>query len=158
MRFSVAAVLAASLILSACAGARESRLNPFNWFSRSEERPVTLAPEGGFAPVAQDNRGLVANIAEMEIIRVPGGALINVRGQTPTQGWWDPQLVPLGREDPVDRVLTYRFIVAAPRERTRVSTPQSREVTAARFVSDQTLQGVSRITVLGGENSRSSRR
>ena len=62
MRFSVTAVLATSLILSACAGVRESRFNPFNWFGRSEEQPATLAPEGGFAPVAQDNRALVANI------------------------------------------------------------------------------------------------
>ncbi len=158
MKTPIAAVLAATLILSGCGGFRDSKLNPVNWFGRSSQGPVGLEPDGGYAAATGDFRALVGEVTSMEVNRIQGGALLSAAGLPPTQGWWDAELVPEADEKPVDGVLAYRFVVAEPRVTTRVSTPQSREVTAARFLSDQTLQGVSRIVVLGERNSRSSRR
>ena len=90
--------------------------------------------------------------------RQPGGAIVRATGLPPTQGWWDASLVAENSGLPVDGVLTYRFVVDQPREATRVSTQQSREVTAAAYLSDIKLEGISQIVVLGAENSQSSRR
>ncbi|GAB4296685.1 MAG: hypothetical protein Kow0058_13770 [Roseovarius sp.] len=40
MRFSLSALLIAAMLLSACGGFRESRLNPANWFGRSTSAPT----------------------------------------------------------------------------------------------------------------------
>jgi hypothetical protein len=54
--------------------------------------------------------------------------------------------------------LTFRFVVVPPRGQTRVSTQQSREITAGIFVTNRQLAGVREITVLGANGGRSSRR
>jgi hypothetical protein len=105
-----------------------------------------------------DPRILVADVTEMEVARQPGGAIVRAAGLPPTQGWWDAALVAENRGEPVDGVLTYRFVVDQPRGPARVSTPQSREVTAAAYISDIKLANVTQIVVLGAANSRSSRR
>lgn len=157
MRTAITALLIGTLALSACGRIAESRFNPFNWFGRSQEGPASLAPDGGYASGVIDNRALVTEVTGLEVTRTPGGAVLAARGLPPTQGWWDAELV-AETEEPVDGVLTYAFRVAEPRTVTRVSTPQSREVTAGLFLSDQTLEGVRRIVVLGATNSRSSTR
>lgn len=158
MRTPTAAVLAALLILTACGGLRDSRLNPLNWFGRSTAGATTLAPEGGYAAARGDFRVPVREVTKLTVERIQGGALLTVVGLPPTQGWWDAELVPENRERPVDGVLTYRFLVAEPRVVSRVSTQPSREVTAGRFISDFKLEEVRSIVVLGETNSRSSRR
>jgi hypothetical protein len=158
MRRSLAAVLAASLILTACGGLRESRLNPFNWFGRSKPVATTLAPEGGYGQAPGDNRVLVDEVTKLEVQRVTGGALISAAGLPPTQGWWDAELIVVDDPETDPSILALRFVVAEPREARRVSTPQSREVTAAIYMSDQKLAEISTILVVGAKNSRTSRR
>lgn len=55
MRFTAVALIASTLILSACGGSiRESRLNPANWFGRSTSTRVetaTTAADGTVKPV-----------------------------------------------------------------------------------------------------------
>ena len=78
---------------------------------------------------------------------------------TPTQGWWKAELVSDNRSRPDENgVLTYRFLVFQPLGATPVSTPQSRELTAAIFVSDIRLADVTQIVVQGETNSRTSGR
>lgn len=157
MKTPVAAALAATLVLAGCGGIRESRLNPFNWFGRSTEAPATLAREGG--PAAQDGRALVAEVTRMEVKRMPGGAIVSAAGLPPTQGWWDAELVSDSDGVPDgDGTLVLRFVVAPPPVPMRVSTPQSRELTAAYFLSDAALAPIRRIVVLGAQNSRASGR
>lgn len=148
--------LAVALLLGGCGGIRDSRINPFNWFGQSQEVD-SLAPAGGWATTL-DNRALVAEVTELAVERFPGGAIIRAEGLPPTQGWWDAELVALNDGRAVDGVLTYEFRVAAPRAATRVSTPQSRAISAAVRVSDRRLDGVGSIVVRGAQNARSVRR
>lgn len=156
MRVSVAGLLIVALTLGACGKIRESRINPFNWFGRSES--VEVVAEGVVPGRPNDSRILVAQVTDMEVARQPGGAIIRATGLPPTQGWWDTALVAENDGYPVDGVLTYRFVIAEPLTTKPVSTPQSRELTAAVAVSDIKLAGVSQIVVVGAQNSRASRR
>jgi len=153
MRLALALMLATSL--AACGTIRESRINPFNWFGKAESQPTTL-------PAAQeisDGRVPVAQLTRMDLKQMPGGAILSVAGLPPTQGWWNAELIALDPDEAaVDGVLTYRLVVAKPRSLTPVSTPQSRELTAAHFLSDQTLAGVRRVVVVAAQNSMSSSR
>ncbi len=157
MKTPILALLAATLILAGCGNIRDSRLNPLNWFGRSQSGPATLEPKDGYQATG-DYRILVGEVTQMTLDKVPGGAILTAAGLPPTQGWWDAELRPVGDGAPVDGVLTFEFVVSEPREQTRVSTPQSREVTAGIFISDQKLAEVKTVVVQGERNSRTSRR
>lgn len=157
MRLPVSGLVILALVLAGCGRIRESRINPFNWFKRSEPAAVAAA-EPAVPGRPDDPRILVAEVIDMEVARQPGGAIVRATGLPPTQGWWDAALVAENGGEPVDGVLTYRFVVDQPPGPTRVSTPQSRAVTAAAYVSDVKLARIDRIVVLGATNSRSSRR
>lgn len=142
-------------IAVACAGLLTgcgSRLNPMNWFGGSRSEAVTTAPA---APV--DGRPLVQQVTKLEVLRAsPAGAIVSATGLPATQGYWNVDLVaePLG----ADGVLTYRFVVAPPTEARRVSTPQSREVTAGAFISGKDLERVRQVVVIGQTNRMTSAR
>lgn len=156
MRLPILALMLAALTLTSCGRIRESRiLNPFNWFGRSQETQMVAAANPN---VIADGRLVVAQVTELEIARQPGGAIVRASGLPPTQGWWNTELIADNDGQPVDGVLTYRFVIAKPIGQTRVSTPQSRELTAATYLSDIKLAEVRQIVVLGAENSRSVRR
>jgi len=154
----VAALLAGSLGLGGCAQVSESRLNPFNWFGKSEEGPATLAPRGGYVDRVIDNRALVGSVTGLEITRTQGGALVVATGLAPTPGWWDAELVAESETPAGDGTLTYAFRVAEPGAPPPTAPPPARELTSAVFLSAQSLEGVRRIVVLGATNSRSIRR
>jgi hypothetical protein len=156
MRLPILALILAALTLTSCGRIRESRiLNPFNWFGRSQESQMVAVANPN---VIADGRLLVAQVTELEIARQPGGAIVRASGLPPTQGWWNTELIADNDGEPVDGVLTYRFVIAKPIGQTRVSTPQSRELTVAKYLSDIKLEEVRQIVVLGAENSRSVRR
>ena len=158
MRKPLLAALTAALFVSACGGTSSSRLNPFHWFRRAPQATDTLAPKGGYAAALQDNRVLVDQVTTLKIERMPGGAIVRASGLPQTQGWWDGELVAENDGEPDDKgVMTYRFVVAAPREPTAVSTPVSREITVAAYLSDLKLARLRRITVVGARNSLSAR-
>ena len=134
-----------------CGRIADSRLNPFNWFGR--DRAIeTTAPE---VRVAVDPRPLVDQVVSVSIEQAPGGAILRAMGLPPTQGHWGAALV---RSDSQPGVLVYQFRLVPPRTRTRVSTPQSRQVIVAAFLTDQTLAGVREVQVLGARSSRAVRR
>ncbi|MDP3340962.1 hypothetical protein [Frigidibacter sp.] len=153
MRLALVLTLATSL--AACATVRDSRVNPFNWFGGAESQPTTVSA----VELVADGRVPVDQVTRMELKQMPGGAILSVAGLPPTQGWWNAELIALDPDEvPVDGVLTYRFVVDKPNRLTRQSTPQSRELTAGRFLSDQTLAGVSRVVVVAARNSMTSSR
>jgi hypothetical protein len=163
MKLPLVAAITLSLALAGCAGLRDSRINPFNWFGKSRATDATsLAPEGGYGAAANDFRILVDQVTRLEITSNPEGAIIAAAGLPPTQGWWDAELIAENDGFPVDGVLTYRFVVAEPVAGTAVSrrvlTPQSREVTAATFLSNIKLAEVRQIVVTGSGNARTVRR
>jgi hypothetical protein len=137
--------------LAGCGGLRQSKLNPFNWFGKSEARELIVLPEQG-----EDPRPLVADVLSMTVEPMPGGAIVRARGLTPTQGWWKAELVPLPLDD--KGVLVYEFRLIPPLEKTDVNTPRSREVDVAIFISDFKLDAVREIVVQGANNARTARR
>ncbi|MGL4238032.1 hypothetical protein [Tabrizicola sp.] len=146
-------LFAVSLVatLAGCGGFRQSRLNPLNWFRRSEPRESIVLPEQ-----ADDPRPLVEAVLSMAVEPIPGGAIVRARGVTPTQGWWQAELVPRDIEE--DGVLVYEFRVFPPPGRTDVNTQTSREIDVAIFISDVKLEAVREIVVQGATNARVSRR
>jgi len=137
--------------LAGCGGFRDSRLNPLNWFDASQPRATIALPEE-----AADPRALVDVVLTMAVEPIPGGAIVRATGQTPTQGWWAAELVPL----PVDEngVLVYEFRLLPPIGQTDVNTPRSREVEVAIYIPDIRLQEVREIVVQGAGNARAARR
>ncbi|MCB2129863.1 MAG: hypothetical protein KDE03_12485 [Rhodobacteraceae bacterium] len=154
MRTPVTILLVTVLTVGACGTIRESRLNPFNWFGRSQSSSATVAADQAKA----DPRNPVEEVIAMDVARQPGGAIVTATGLPPTQGWWSAELVAENDGEPVDGVMTYTFVVFPPVKGGTVSTPQSREVTAAVFLSNIKLAGIRQIVVQGKTNSRSSRR
>ena len=151
MRHPVTALLIAGMLLVSCGAVGKSRLNPFNWFRKSEVVAVNPATQ---RPV--DPRPLVADVVSMVVEPYPGGAIVRATGLPPTQGWWDAELVVLPLDE--NGVLVYEFHVFPPLGRTPANLPQSREITVAASLSSIRLEGVSQIVVQGANNARSSRR
>ncbi len=137
--------------LAGCGGLRESRLNPFNWFKKSQ--PTELVE----VPVASaDGRQLIDAVLTLSVEPIPGGAIVRATGQTPTQGWWSAELVPLPLNE--NGVLVYEFRLKPPETVTNVNTPRSREVDVAIYISDFKLEPVREIVVQGATNARVARR
>lgn len=155
MKTPIAALLIVTITVAGCGRIRDSKLNPFNWFGRSKAEQTVVVDSSG---IPQDPRPLVQQVTALEVARQPGGAIIRASGLPPTQGWWEADLLPATDGVAEDGVLTYRFVVNQPLEARRVSTPQSRELTAAVFLSDIRLQDVRKIVVQGATNSMSTSR
>jgi hypothetical protein len=150
MTRSLTVALAALLTLSACGAVRDSRINPFNWFGRSEPvETVTLIEKA-------DPRPLIGDVLSMSVEPYSGGAIVRATGRTDTQGWWDAELVEAKTDDPGKLVLEFRLL--PPIVATDVNTPRSREVTVAKTLSPGRLEYISSITVQGATNARATRR
>ena len=145
------AVLMLCLGLAACGGMRDSKLNPFNWFGRSQETEKVALPA---AP--RDPRALVQQVIGLAVEEVPGGAIVRATGLPPTQGYWQAELVP----QPVDETgrLVLEFRVFPPVETMRAGTQPSREVVVALYLSNYKLEAIREIVVQGEANARSARR
>ena len=146
-------VLSLILGLSACS----SKLNPVNWFSGGSNDGIVLEPAGGYGSET-DSRELVSRVTEFKVLRNAEGAILQVTGLPPRQGFWSAELVAENDERPVNGVLTYTFRISEPPANTRQGTPYSREVIVAHFVSERRLAGVRQIRVIGANNSMSARR
>jgi hypothetical protein len=144
-------VLGLAVALSGCGGLRQSKLNPFNWFKKSEPRETIVLPKE-----QADARGLVDQVLSLAVEPIPGGAIVRARGQTPTQGYWQAELVPQPLTE--KGTLVYDFRIFPPTTRADVNTPQSRQVDVAIYISNIKLENVREIVVQGATNARSSRR
>lgn len=151
MMRSLTAALIVLLVLTSCGAVRDSRLNPFNWFGRSEPTETIQT-----VVKPQDPRLLVEDVTEMKVESYSGGAIVRATGITPTQGWWDAELVELETDEPGHLILEFRLF--PPLVEQGVNTPRSREVTVATTLSPSRLENISRITVQGTKNARTTRR
>ncbi len=173
MRKTFSALLVSTLVLTGCATIRDSRVNPFNWFGPARSAPLTQT-EVSTNPLIPKSSGLFGGartkaatyagtpfdqVTDLTVERVAGGALIRVTGLAERQGIYAVRLTPANPDElPVDGVLTYRLEGIKPTKPTPVGTNPTREVTAARKVTDQTLAGVRTIRVEGQRNALTSRR
>lgn len=147
-------LMVALLATAGCSAVSGSRLNPFNWFGRSEEVAVSDAAPAHLA----DPRPLIDQVTALTVDPTPGGAILRATGLPPTQGYYDAALVSVSDDEPVDGVLEYRFVAFPPATPARVSTPQSREIVVGRVLSRQDLAGVTEIRVTAAQNARAVRR
>ncbi|MEM6305927.1 MAG: hypothetical protein AAF744_14510 [Pseudomonadota bacterium] len=173
MRKTFTLILVGSTLLAAC-GLRDSRVNPLNWFGRSEPAPVTAQEPENTNPLIPRRAGLFARsraeraiylgtpieqIADLTVERVPGGAIIRATGVAARQGYYEVQLTPSNEEEEAeDGVLIYRLEALRPTRNTAQGRQPTREVTAGRKVTDQQLRGVRAIRVEGELNARVARR
>lgn len=151
MTRSLTIALAAVLALSACGAVRESRLNPINWFGRSQPTQTVAT-----VVKVEDPRPMVADVISMAVEPYSGGAIVRATGITPTQGWWAAELVEAETDDPSQIVFEFRLL--PPATKTNVNVPRSREVTVAITLSPARLELIRTITVQGANNARTTRR
>ncbi|MFE3837469.1 hypothetical protein [Pseudogemmobacter sonorensis] len=146
------AALSLLALVAACGSVRESRLNPFNWFGRSEPRAERVVlPEK-----PADPRSLVSTVLSMEVDRLSSGAIVRATGLPPSQGYWDAELVAQPVTESGTLVLEFRiFPPVAPQPQ---GTQVSREVVVATHLSNIRLRDVREIVVQGAENARAVRR
>lgn len=145
--------LGSSLLLAGCGRVRESRLNPFNWFGRSEEETGTVAP----VQEVRDPRPLVDQITALTIEPTPTGAIVRATGLPPMQGWHSAALVAQS-DGPVGGEMVFHFRAIPPVGATRVSTAQSRELTVATRLTADELAVTRLVRVVGARNARVVRR
>lgn len=164
MRKSLTVLLLSSVVLTSCGS---SRLNPLNWFGRSQPAPVT-AEINANPLIPQKSRinrkreyvypgTLVHEIATLKIERVQSGAIVRVKAVAAAQGAHTILLEATNDGLPVKGVLTYRMKAIQPTGNA-VGPVQSRELHAAHFVTETNLVGVRSIKVEGANNARISRR
>lgn len=156
MKLRTAAVLATTGLLAACGGGgdgRGSSLNPFTWLQREPE-VETLMPLD--IEEITDPRPLVTEISDVALVAAPGGAILRAVGLPATEGYFDADLV-VDPDRSTPGLMTLQFRAAEPLEPAPIGTAATRAITAATFLSNQTLAGLTRIDVLGAASSRSIR-
>lgn len=173
MQKSLSVLLVATLALSACSSWRNSRANPSNWFGPPPPPAEATAPNDADAliPAQRGGTGLlsrpeetdtsvpIAVIDELRINPTPTGAIIYATGTAIRQGAYNARLVPVvSSENREDGVLEFSFRVNYPRYATQQGPERSRMVSDAVNVSDQDLQNVRLVRVIGQQNKLESRR
>ncbi len=172
MRKSLTGLIVASTVLTAC-GFADSRINPVNWFGRGQPAAVAESTEavnpliprrGGLFQRDRAKEDVYAGtpfdqVTSLVVERVPGGAILRVTGLAARQGIYNVRLTPTNdEEEPVKGVLTYRLEGERPARPTPVGAKPTREVVAARKLTDQQLAGVRSIRVEGLRNAQVARR
>ena len=170
MRKSLALILAGTLVLAGCGGWRDSRVNPGNWFGKSQPAPVAVSTDANVNPLIPDRKtksifaraekeDLSVPVAQISALRVeptPTGAIIHATAIAERQGAYKIDLRRLPNAEA--GTLEYSFMVLYPEADTATGTPHSRTVQAAVTVTDQDMQGIRVIRVSGAENARETRR
>ncbi|MEX0285432.1 MAG: hypothetical protein AB3N23_12555 [Paracoccaceae bacterium] len=167
---AVILLVVASLALSAC-GWRDSRLNPGNWFGRSQSVPVEAEAAEVVNPLIPTRNTLLSRgerpdlhvpieqITTLAVDRTPTGAIIRVEGIARTQGAYDARLVTATEDgEPIDGVLSYTFEVLYPENPRPVGSQSSRKVIVARSLTNQDLRPIRVIRVTGAQNALETRR
>lgn len=165
MRKAVLLVLATSVFLVSC-GFRDSRLNPRNWFGRSEpvataENTNPLIPRRSALArrEAPDLHVPITQITELRVERTLSGAIVRAEGLSAIQGVFGARLTPVNEDDePVDGVLAYTLDVLEPRTPRPVGPEQTRRVVVARALTTQQLLKTRVVRVTAATNARESRR
>jgi len=163
----ISVLVLSALVLTSCSAVRDSRMNPFNWFGRSESVPVAtetavnpLIPKRSASIFRQERddsyRGTnIGEVTGLVIERRPGGAIIRATGVADAQGAFDLRLVKVDEESD-GTTLTYAMRGLQPSG--AQGAVASRTHTVAVWVTDNDLLGVRTIQVRGDRNIRSTRR
>ena len=177
MRKTMILTLVAATGLTGCSGFRDSVVNPGTWFSGERAAERRAAREAGIAanattnPLIPEQRASIFRrnpgdevyegtaiyaVSSVSVEPAWGGSIIKATGVALRQGAYDVRLTPQNDGNPVDGVLTYRLEAVQPTDR-RQGPEQSRRVSAADFLSTQTLAGVQSVRVIGETNAQTTR-
>ncbi len=107
------------------------------------------------APVQADPRPLIDRIDTISAVQTPGGVILRATGIAAVQGAYEGALIPAPAGP---GIRAFEFRAFPPPDPERVSTPRSREVTVALFLSDRALAGVTELKVSGATNAQAVRR
>ena len=173
MRSLVTVLMISSLTLAGCSGFRDSRVNPANWFGKSQtvQRAAPVPGETTNPLIPEKRSSIFQRKSDAEsyagtpiyavegvvIEQSAGGAIIKATGLSLRQGAFDVRLWPENGGKPANGALTYTMR-AIQRADTPQGPVQTRRVEAGQFISTQTLEQVSEIRILGLTNSATSRR
>jgi len=176
MRKLLATLVITSTVLTGCGAVRDSNFNPVNWFGRSQEAPQPQTTDDDVNPLIPTRQGgifarnrarkaaidlttPIAFVTDIVIERVPGGAIIRVTGRDSAEGAFDVELVPETEDETaVDGTLTYTLERQRPARAQPIGTERTRQVTVARALTDQQLEGVRTIQIVAAQNARTVRR
>ena len=171
MRNLTSALLVSTLVLAGCTTVRESRFNPLNWFGRAQVETVQdtdanpLIPTGGGGIFANRRAAqaavvapLAAQVSDLTVQRIAGGALIRATAVSDTVGAFAVSLEPVNDGRPVDGVLTYELRAFTAPAGSVPMPERARSHTAAVRVSDSDLAGVRTIRVVAARNAATSAR
>lgn len=158
MRSTLLLLLLISMTVTGCARVADSRLNPLNWFGRSQAVQNTDA-EGNLRPLVMpgelvtivDSRPLVGSVSSLSIDRTPDGAIVRATGQTSGQGFYNAELVAIEADG---GTLTLAFRASAPA--TRQAGTQN--ITAAYVLTNAELANIRRVRVQAQSNALVSSR
>jgi len=177
MRKTMILTLIAATGLAGCSGFRESRANPGTWFTgeraaeRRAAREADIVANATTNPLIPEQRTSVFRrspdsetyegtaiyaISSVSVEPTSGGSIVKATGIALRQGAYDVRLTPENDGEAVDGVLTYRLEAVQPTDR-RQGLEQSRRVSAADFISTQTLSEVQSVRVMGATNAQTAR-
>ena len=131
------------LALAGC----DTRFNPLNWFGGDREQRVSVDPS--VVNQAVDPRPLVTEITQLSVEQTTSGAIVRATGITPSQGFFEADLVPVERSG---SALVYEFRAASPVD---AGAPGIQNIVAGISLSVGELQGIRSITVIAATNRRS---
>lgn len=137
-------ILTLILTLAGC----ESRLNPMTWFGGDREERITVTE----VETSSDPRPLVAEVVALSVEGTTSGAIVRATGRALTQGYFDAELVPAGREGSTQ---IYEFRATPPLEPRPQGAPATREILAAVALGRGELEGLRTIVVVGQTSRRS---
>jgi hypothetical protein len=174
MRVSLTFLLIGSLTLGACSSWRDSRVNPSNWFNRSEPAAVNVDTEGTVNPLLPsegtsegifspsepvDGSVPITKLTAMRVEKTNAGAIIYATGVAQRQGAFDAVLRRnRSEENTKNGVLSYTFRVVYPEDATPQGDEASRTIHDAATVTNETLEGIRLIRVTSERNALESRR
>jgi hypothetical protein len=161
MRKTIPLFICATLVLTGCARLSESRINPLNWFGGSqplaasdpsaEKRPLVGANE---RVQIIEQRVPIETITSVSLNRTPEGAILTATGMTAAQGYFNAQLVPV--TESFDK-LTFSFRAQPSPGQQDVGPVATRQITAARVITNAELRFLREIRVESMSNARTLR-
>lgn len=144
--------------------------NPMNWFGGDAPDESVLEPIESTNPLIPQRTGIfqssntpepylgapVDTVTDLTLERVPGGVIIRATGVSASLGPFNARLTPATEDEvPVDGVLTYRLEAQLSQA---TAGPRPRQVTVARLLTDQELEGTRTVRVEAVQNALERRR
>lgn len=169
MRSIVILTVASSLLLSACGGWRDARMNPSNGFGNTRSAPAVSEDATTRNPLIPERTSIlqrdrsesyagtpVASLTDLSVERTSSGALVRVTGRSARQGAYAVRLVNETDDEPMDGVLRYTLSAIQPEEQ-GIGPAAARTVRAGVHIPSSVLERTTRIEVAASAGTLTAR-